>query len=129
AIRFVRRFQLEERRRLYAEIRRTLAPGAALIVDAQNRAVSQPHRERKGMERYPVYDQLYSPGELVAELEDAGFRVRRMQGMIRHFPLQSRLNRMRRVGLGWLARPLINISEWFPGDRPSTWMVLAEVTS
>ena len=129
AIRFVRRFAPDVRRQLYAEIRRTLSPRGALIVDAQNRAVSLPHRQRKGLERYPVFDALYDRDELIDEIEAAGFRVVRLEGMIRHFGVQSRLNRLRRHGLDAFARGMIGLVERVPGRAPSTWMVLAEVAS
>lgn len=129
AIRFVRRFSPDVRPRLYAEIRRTLSPGGAMVIDAQNRAVSLPHRQRKGLDRYPVFDALYDRQELVGELEAAGFRVVRLAGMIQHFGVQSRLNRLRRIGLDALARGMIGLVEYLPGRAPSTWMVLAEVAS
>lgn len=125
--RFIRRFHLDERRRLYAEIRRTLIPGGALIIDAQNRAVSLPHRQRKGLDSYPVFDQLYDRQELTDELAAAGFRVVQLEGILRHFAIQSRLNRLRRVGLAGVARALIDLVERVPGEQASTWMVLAEV--
>jgi SAM-dependent methyltransferase len=127
AIRFVRRFPEATRWKLYAEIRRTLRKGGGLVIDAQNRAVSQPHRARKGMERYPVYDALYSLDELVDEVEAAGFRVRQIEGMIGHFGLQSKLNRLRRYGLAPVARWLIAGLEHVPSREPSTWMLVAEV--
>jgi len=68
---------------------------------------------------------LYRPGEVEAELAAAGFRVLAVEGMLRHFPLQQRLNRLR-FRLGGLARVLIDALERVPGQRPSTWMVLCE---
>lgn len=127
AIRFVRRFAPDVRRRLYAEIRRTLAPSGALVIDAQNRAVSLPHRQHKGLDRYPVFDALYDRDELVGEVEGAGFRVRRVEGFVRHFAAQSRLNRLRRRGLAAVARGMIGLLERLPSRAPSTWMLLAEV--
>jgi len=125
-IRFVRRFQPEARDRLYAELRRVLVPGGALILDAQNRAVAGPHRQRKGVQSYAVFDQLYTRDELSAEIEGAGFQVRRIDGILHHFPTQSRLNRLRRVGLAGLAGHLVRLVEQLPGGQPSTWMLLAE---
>jgi len=127
SLRFVRRFQGPERARLYAEMRRALAPGGALVIDAQNRAVALPHRQRKGLERYPVYDALYERQELINEVEAAGFRVLRLEGIVQHFALQVRLNRLRRYGLGGVASRLIELAERVPGREASTWMLLAEV--
>lgn len=124
-LRFVRHFQLEDRRRLYREVQRVLRPGGSFIVDALNHEVSYPARLKRGLEHYEIYDVLYRPGEAEAELEAAGFRVLAVEGMLRHFPLQQRLNRLR-FRLGGVARLLIDSLERVPGNRPSTWMVLCE---
>ena len=126
-LKLIRHFQLADRERLYGEIRRVLGPGGAFVLDAQNRAVSLPHRVARGLDRYPIYDVLYELPELIAELERAGFAVRRTAGIAHHFALQRRLNRLRRVGLHAAARRLIALAEHLPGGVPSTWMVLAEV--
>ena len=124
---FVRHFQRDDRARLYAEIQRVLRPGGAFVMDAQNRAVSQPHRERKGLEKYPIYDVLYALPELIGELEAEHFRVARVAGLVRHFAIQSRLNRLRHLRLAPLARLLVQAVELVPGAEPSTWMVCCEV--
>jgi len=126
SLRFVRRFQEDERRRIYAEMHRVIRPGGTLIIDAQNRAVSLPHRQQRGLDSYPVFDQLYDPQELRDELEKAGFRLVELTGMIRHATWQRRLNRLRRLRLAPLARLLIEAMERVPGGAPSTWMALCE---
>ncbi len=126
-LRFIRHFQLADRQRLYAQIRRVLVPGGVFVLDALNRAVSLPHRLQKGLDRYPIFDVLYDPPELVGELEAAGFRVLHLEGMIKHFAVQRRLNRLRRLGLAGVARMLVAALERVPSTAPSTWMVLCEV--
>jgi len=124
---FVRHFQRQDRARLYAEIRRVLRVGGAFVMDAQNRAVSLPHRARKGLERYPIYDVLYDLPELCRELEQEQFRVAGVQGLVKHFAIQSRLNRLRRWRLGGLASALVQALEVLPSRAPSTWMVVSEM--
>jgi ubiquinone/menaquinone biosynthesis C-methylase UbiE len=126
-LKFVRHFQLEDRRRLYAEIQRVMTPHGVFVLDAQNRAISLPHRQRKGLDSYRIYDVLYDRRELVAELESVGFRVARITGMINHFRVQQSLNRLRRLGLANVARSLIGAVEHLPTKNPSTWMLLNEV--
>lgn len=126
-LKFVRHFQAEDRTRLYAEIRRVLRPGGFFVLDGQNRAISLPHREQKGLDRYPIYDVLYDREEMVREFEAAEFQVLRVDGMINHFALQQRLNRLRRIGLSGFARLLIRAVECVPTRNPSTWMVLNQV--
>jgi len=125
-LRFVRHFQVDDRRRLYAEVRRVLRPRGAFIVDALNYDVSYPHRVRRGLERYPIYDVLYRRDEIEAELQAAGFRVIAVEGIIKHFPVQRMLNRLRRVRLQRLASALIAALERLPGDAPETWILLCE---
>ncbi len=127
SLKLIRHFQVEDRMRLYGEIRRVLGPGGAFVLDAQNRAVSLPHRVAQGMDSYRIYDVLYDAPEVTSELETAGFGVCRMDGIARHFVLQRYLNRLRRLGLTGAARRLISLIERLPGGAPSTWMVLAEV--
>jgi SAM-dependent methyltransferase len=127
AVRFLRRFRPLDRARLYDQVRRVLDPNGVLVLDAQNRAVCLPHRQSVGLQRYPVFDQLYDQADLVGELEESGFVVRRIEGMVRHFNMQRRVNRLRRFGMAPLARRLIGWAEALPGGVPSTWMVLCEV--
>jgi SAM-dependent methyltransferase len=125
-LRFVRHFQPEDRHRLYAEIGRVLRPGGIFMLDALNREVSLPHRKARGVDSYRIYDVLYDRDELVAELEQAGFRVVAVEGILKQFGLQRPLNRLRRVRLGALARLMIAALEKLPGDKPETWMVMCE---
>ncbi len=123
--RFIRHFQAEDRVRLYREIQRVLRPHGALLVDALNRDVSQAERERQGVDTYKIFDVLYSPEELRQEMIQNGFEVQRMDGILRHFPLQRRINRLR-FRLGGLARLLIHALEAIPGKDVNTWMLVCE---
>lgn len=124
--RFVRRFDRARRDVLYREIRRVLRPNGFFVMDAQNRAVSLPHRKAQGLEKYPVYDELFLRDELINELEENGFRVIQIEGLMRRFPLQFRCNRLRRLRLSALARLLIRALEHTHDRNPSTWMVLCQ---
>jgi len=124
---FIRHFQRADRHALYEQIHRVLRGDGAFIMDAQNRAVSLPHREKKGLERYPIYDALYDLPELIAELTEERFHVVRVGGLVRHFAVQSRLNRLRHLKLTALASALVRAVERLPSRAPSTWMVLCEV--
>ncbi len=125
-LRFVRHFQLPERQRLYQEVRRVLRPEGVFMVDALNRDVSYPYRLKRGLERYHIYDVLYRREEIEAELQQAGFRVVAVEGMIKHFGVQRFLNRLRRLRLDAVATALIASLEHIPGSHPSGWMLLCE---
>ncbi len=124
--RFIRHFQLADRQRLYRELHRVLRPHGTFIVDALNYDVVHPARLRKGLQHYPIYDVLYRPGELAEELRGEGFRIVAQEGILKRFPLQQRLNRLRRFRLGALASVLIDSLEKLPGDQVNTWVVVAE---
>jgi SAM-dependent methyltransferase len=109
-LRFVRHFQLADRQRLYAEIRRVL----------------RLHRLKHGVDKYPIYDALYRREEIEAELGAAGFRVVTVESIIKHPSVQRRLNRLRRFKLGPVASALISSVEYIPGSNPTDWMLLSE---
>ncbi|MFI5396476.1 MAG: class I SAM-dependent methyltransferase [Candidatus Binatia bacterium] len=125
-LRFVRHFQLDDRQRLYAEVRRVLRPQGIFVVDAMSREVSYPYRLRRGLEHYPIYDALYRQDEIEAELQAAGLRAIEVEGILKHTSLQRPLNRLRRLRLGWLATALISILEYVPSRQPSAWMIVGE---
>jgi len=124
--RFIRHFQLADRQRLYGELHRVLRPKGTFILDALNYDVVHAARLRKGLNHYPIYDVLYRPGELQEELRGSGFRIVAEEGILKHFPVQQRLNRLRRLRLSPLARLLIDGLEKLPGNQVNTWVVVAE---
>jgi ubiquinone/menaquinone biosynthesis C-methylase UbiE len=128
-LRFIRHFHDAERARLYAEVRRVLRPHGLFMVDALNRDVSYPYRVKRGLENYPIYDALYRRGEIVTEIEGAGFEVVLVAPMIRHAPVQRALNRLRRLRLDAVARAVIGALEYLPPTRPSGWMLLCRKTA
>jgi SAM-dependent methyltransferase len=127
SIRLVRHFDRAGRMQLYREFQRVLRPGGHFVIDAQNKLVSEPHRLKQGLDKYPVYDELWLRDELLGELAEAGFVDVHLEGLIRQFNWQWWLNRLRRFRLGAPARVLIRALEWTPDHNPSTWMVLCQV--
>lgn len=126
SVRFIRRFDRPRRDVLYREIKRVLKPDGFFVMDAQNRTVALPHRMARGLERYPVYDELFLRHELLGELEENGFWVRQIKGMMRCFDLQFQLSRLRHLRLSGPARWIIRALEHMSDRNPSTWMVLCQ---
>src|SRR5438067_13433404 len=106
-LRFIRHFDRSGRETLYRELKRVLRPGGHLVLDAQNRLVSLPHRVKQGLHTYKVYDELWLREELIADLEGAGLVPRRVEGVMRRFTPPPRLNRRRYLPPRPPARPLI----------------------
>ncbi len=125
-IRLIRHFDRAGRDALYRELRRILRPGGHLVFDAQNKLVSLPHRLKQGLDTYKVYDELWLREELVDELERAGLHPERIEGVMRRFAWQRKLNRLRYFRLGPPAKLLIRALEWSPDSTAttSTWMLL-----
>jgi hypothetical protein len=96
-----------------------------LVVDALNREVCLPARLERGLDQYRIYDVLYGPGEAEQELQRHGFRVLEVEGVLRHFPIQRKLNRLR-FRAEPLARWLIECLEKLPGRRVNTWMIVCQ---
>jgi SAM-dependent methyltransferase len=114
SFRFIRHFHRRPREWLYEEIRRLLRPGGIFLMDAVNRRVSAPLREKRP-DDYPIYDKLYRRGELIEELRGAGFepistepvqKFYRCQSLCQNLlgPRSHRLNRLAIRGLERLPR-------------------------
>ncbi|HTK74235.1 MAG TPA: class I SAM-dependent methyltransferase [Gemmataceae bacterium] len=122
SFRFVRHFHLADRRRLYDGIRRVLKPGGHFVMDAVNERVSGPLRRRDPAE-YPIYDELYTPDRLRAELADAGFDVVRLEPVQKCFGWQQRSQILLGPRANWLNRLVIRGLERLPFRDGLEWIV------
>lgn len=121
--RFVRHFQREDRTRLYAELRRALAPGGYFLMDAVSERVSRPLREARPQD-YPIYDKLYRSDELRTELRNAGFEVLTLQPVQKRFHWQYRSQVLLGPRANWLNRLVVRGLELLPGREGLEWIVL-----
>ena len=120
--RFVRHFKIDDRARLYAQVRKVLRPGGVLLFDVVNEKVSAPLR-KSSPEEYPVYDEIYANIDAVArELKAHGLLLVSALPVLRCFSLQRSVQLL--VGPRWrrLCRSLIRGMEWWPGG-PLEWIV------
>ena len=108
--RFIRHFHHEDRKRLYAEIKRVLRPGGYFIVDAVNDSISRPLREAHP-ENYPIYDKLFRREELYAELTNAGFEPTELLPVQKHYDWQYRSQIFLGPRANWLNRLVIKALE------------------
>ena len=122
-IRFIRHFHLEDRDRLYEQIRRVLRGGGIFIFDAVNETVSAPLR-RRDPASFPIYDKLYrSESELRIELQAAGFETVEITPVQRwiyvQYPAQVLLGPRSR----WLCRGVIRTFERLRRGPALEWIV------
>lgn len=122
SFRFVRHFRLPDRRRLYEGIRGVLKPGGYFLLDAVNARVSGPLR-RRHPDAYPIYDELYSPDQLRAELAAAGFEVLRLEPVQKCFRWQYRSQVWLGPRANWLNRWVVRALERLPVREGLEWVV------
>lgn len=122
SFRFVRHFHREDRERLYAEVRRVLNPGGLFVMDAVNEAVSRPLREASPKD-YPIYDELYRPEALRAELRGAGLEPLGLRPVQKCLRWQSRSQVLLGPRANWLNRLVIRALERLPWRDGLEWVV------
>ena len=123
--RFIRHFEAADRATLYGEIRRVLKDGGLFVCDAVNMDVGLPWFHREGPNRQRIYDEFYKPQTLNQELVDHGFRLLSLTDVIRHMGLQQQIQVLVGPRSKALARGLISLLEYFPG-QPLEWVVVGQ---
>jgi ubiquinone/menaquinone biosynthesis C-methylase UbiE len=121
AFRFLRHFDAAERERCYLELRRVLAPGGELLLDAVNRRVSAPLRAAAPGE-YPLPDRLYTEASLHAELARAALPIVALVPVQRRYRVQRRLQVLLAPRSRRLASWAVGLAERTGGD-PLEWVV------
>jgi SAM-dependent methyltransferase len=122
SFRFVRHFHRVDRERLYAEVRRVLNPGGLFVMDAVNRRVSQPLRGARP-DDYPIYDELYRPDELRAELARSGLEPLALEPVQKFYRWQYRSQVLLGPRADWLNRLVIRGLERLPRRDGLEWIV------
>ncbi len=122
SFRFVRHFHRADRQRLYGEIRRSLRSGGYFIMDAVNERISRPLREAHP-EAYPIYDKLYRPDDLTAELKEMGFEIVELRPVQKHYNWQWRSQINIGPRANWLNNLLVRLLERLPARDGLEWIV------
>ena len=103
SLRFLRHLEMPDRRKVYGEVLRVLAPGGLFVLDACNRV-----EHLSQIADRTVYDELYTEAGLCQELTQAGFRVGEIRGYLYHSRRWMRLREFKvpeKLAL-WLCRKL-----------------------
>lgn len=121
--RFIRHFGDDDRAALYAQIHGLLRDGGLLVFDAVNVRVAWPARVKEGLDRHPIYDELYRRDALLEEVRANGFEVVSLTEVIRQMTLQQWVQVLVGPRSHGLAKRLIQLLEYVPG-QPLEWVVL-----
>lgn len=126
--RFIRHFKLEDRQRLYGQVKKVLRPGGHFLFDAVNRRLSQPLRDAHP-EIYPIYDELYDAHELVAELKEQGFSSIKLNPVQKWYHTQYHSEVFVGPRSRWLNRMIIRGLESLPRSIGLEWIVTCRLES
>ena len=124
SFRLIRHFAADDRKRIYAQIARSLRPGGWLVFDAVNEIVSAPLRARSGSEAHQHYDALLRPDVLRAELEAAGFEVLGLEGVQHRYALLYALQTFVAPRSALVARIAMEAVDRLLGGEPLEWIVI-----
>ncbi len=124
SFRLIRHFDRADRMRLYGELRRVLAPGGLLVFDAVNVAVSAPLR-RANPQAYQHFDALLTVTDVVEELRECGFAVRRLDGVQHRYAWLSKVQVLLAPRSRMLARLAIEALD-ATGGEPLEWIVTCQ---
>ena len=147
--RFIRHFDLDERKRLYEEILARLDPSGILVFDVVNRPVTERLRAKSSSttgdstsdhkpddkaksadseeyESLSVYDVLYTEEEFRAEMDGFGFDVVSMHPVLRHFELQAWISYKGDTRIRPLSNLIVRTLETMPGGAPLEWVAVVK---
>ncbi len=133
--RFIRHFELENRQKIYQQIKNVLKPRGYLIFEAFNKKMPSIAYRRMGImsEEKGVYDEVYPEEKLREELQDAGFEVLYLKKYANHARIYYFLydwpfrvfRKLTRLELLWFWRGLNRFLDLFPSDKNCYFEVIA----
>ncbi len=124
SFRFFRHFPFDERKKLFAECKRTLRQGGILIFDGENKNVVEKIRIKSGIKEPPIYDELFTPDELNKEAEKNGFKQVKISGNLNCPGFLRNLDRLNKLGMGNLAYHFSSMFNSLMQINPLEWIVI-----
>ena len=125
--RFIRHFDEDDRKRLYAAIHARLKPGGILMFDVVNSIYNLQGRlssAAKYSDALAVFDVGYNVKEFHAEMNTAGFEVLSMCPVVRHYRLQSLISSKLYDLAPEFSRRIVQIIEALPSRSPLEWIAV-----
>lgn len=123
--RFIRHFHINDRVKIYHQIHEHLDEKGLLIFDAVNYDVSLPLRLKEGLEKYPVYDELYKFFDLQKEIIQNGFKIIDYREVQNNYQLQSFIQNLVAPHSDTLAYLLLKMVNSIK-RKPLEWLVLCQ---
>jgi ubiquinone/menaquinone biosynthesis C-methylase UbiE len=127
SFRLIRHFDDGDRARLYKAVHRVLRPGGLLVFDAVNESIGKAVRERAG-NACQHYDALLSAAQVRREVEEAGFKLVRLDDVQRHYSVLYQLQVLVAPRSRTLARWAMEMVDRLPSGQPLEWIVTCERT-
>jgi ubiquinone/menaquinone biosynthesis C-methylase UbiE len=125
--RFVRHFEMHDRAVIYQQVRSVLKDRGLFVFDAVNAKIGLPARRREAPTQYPIYDEFYTPASLRDELLEHGFTLLSLSDVMRHMTVQQQIQVLVGPRSFGLARRLISLLEYLPG-QPLEWVAVCQKT-
>ena len=123
SLRFIRHLKEEQRKIVFSRVRDHLKENGLFLFDAPNIVVELPIRKAKP-HLFPVYDKLWSEKELISELEDAGFAVESLVGIMKHHGVQRIISKLTEKMFLSAGTALVSALDTIPSRNPLEWMVV-----
>lgn len=127
--RLIRHFKIEDRRRLYSNLRDCIRPGGTLVFDVVNseRLIKiQAATPRRPAGELEVYDASYTPEQIQKELAESGFDLITLLPLIKHFGIQSRIGHKLEDISSYVSNLLVEAIEAFPTRTPLEWVAVSQ---
>ena len=126
SFRFIRHFELKDRRRLYSNVSDLLSESGIFLFDAVHYEKPKciQYFEKKG--DMQIYDKIYlTQHELITELDRAGFEVLEIKEVVRHFYIQAVISRAAHLlGLNAMGERVIAMLENLKFGRSLEWIII-----
>ena len=128
--RFLRHFEIKDRKELYAQINKQLNKEGFLIFDAPDKFTENIFRKGK-KKFYPVYDELWTKKKLKKELEQNGFKVIKIKENLKLYFLYVAISKitiyLKISQIGF--RIIKTIETLIPNkiiNKPKEWLLLCQ---
>ena len=124
--RFIRHFELTDRQKIYSKINQHLNSEGYIIFDVINKKVSEPIRQKDGLDKYNIYDKLYSEDEFRKEMSEQGWKIKQLIPTHPHYEWLRKLQIYLAPRNRSLAYYIMNWIENNFTNKPLEWIAVCQ---